>query len=436
MLVDELNRSRRIAVIGAGLAGAAVCARFAARGWQVHLIDAHAAPAQGASGNHAASFHPLIARDHNRMVRLIRAGIKTSLIHWRALERAGFAFRWEQRGALQLSRAGAKQDVAQALAGLELDPAFARAVDQREASALAGVQLRSGGVLFGQGGWVQPTSLIAAQLASCGARLTTHYGRQVARALRPAVPGVAGPGGNTGADINASGEWKLFDAGGDLIAQVPVVVLASGADAFLPRLFDQHEWPVEAIAGQVSVVSADGTGGVGGHADASTTWPAPQLPVHGAGYVLPCIDGQIVTGATYDRHGTQTIDAGHRHNFAQAAQMLAAPWPLPLPPERLSARISMRAVARDRLPVIGALPDMRAVDAKAVLRAGARLTHLARLPGVYAATAYGSRGLTWAALGAELLLSMAEGTAGPLTRELADAIDPGRFALRAVRRTS
>ena len=440
---------RHIAVIGAGLAGAAVCARFAARGWQVTLIDAHRAPAQGASGNHAASFHPLIARDNNRMVRLIRAGINASLAHWYALSKAGFPFSWAQCGALQLARADAKQDVVQVLAGLDLDPALARAVDQGEASAIAGVDLRGGGVLFGQGGWVQPASLIAAQLASCGARLTTHYGLQVARAVRPAVRGSAGPGANASAEAGAVDEWTLFDASGELIAQAPVVVLASGADVLTPRLFGQHEWPVEAIAGQVSVVRVGGARGGGargvggnpgsagaGGAEASTDWPAPQLPVHGAGYVLPCIEGQIVTGATYDRHGTQTIDAGHRHNFAQAARMFAAPLPLPLPAARLSARISLRAVARDRLPVIGALADAAALDAKTILRAGARLAHLPRMPGVYAAMAYGSRGLTWAALGAEALLAMVEGTPSPLEPDLIDAIDPGRFVLRAVRRAS
>ena len=395
---------RRIAVIGAGLAGAAVCARFAARGWQVELIDTHGAPAQGASGNHAASFHPLIARDNNRMVRLISAGIETSLAHWYALERAGHPFSWAHCGALQLSRSGTKQDVAQVLARLSLDPAFAHAVDRHQASAIAGVGVQGGGVLFGPGGWVQPATLIAAQLASCGTRLTTHYGQRVAQAVRQGV------------------DWQLLDAGGQRIAQAPVVVLASGADALLPHLFGQLAWPVEAVAGQVSVTAVN------------TDWPGPQLPVHGDGYLLPRIEGQIVAGATYDRQGTQTMEAAHRQNVAQVQRMMAAP--LPLDAETLVARVSLRAVARDRLPAIGALPDTAAIDARTVLRAGARLAHLPRLPGVYAATAYGSRGLTWAALGAELLLSMVEGTTAPLERELIEAIDPARFALRAVRRTS
>lgn len=427
--------SRRIAVIGAGLAGAAVCARFAAGGWQVVLIDAHAAPAHGASGNHAASFHPLIARDHNRMVRLIRAGIDASLDHWRVLESDGFAFAWSACGALQLSRAGAKQDVAQTIAALgregntdgNTDPAHARAVTQREASDLAGVALRAGGVWFGDAGWVQPAGLVQAQLASCGVRLVMHFGRRVAAVRYGAgAAGAAGAADNCADDMTGDRrDWQLFDDAGGLITRAPVVVLAGGADANCAQLFGQREWPVESVRGQITLLDANAI-------------EAPRVPVHGDGYVLPCIDGRITLGATYDRAGADSMETGHRHNLARLARLLAAPGLLPpaLLPVPVDGRIAARAVARDRLPVIGPLVDVAAVDAASILRAGARLANLPRLPGVYAATAYGSRGLTWAALGAELLLAQVEGAPLPLVDELVRAVDPGRFALRAVRHLS
>ena len=59
---------------------------------------------------------------------------------------------------------------------------------------------------------------------------------------------------------------------------------------------------------------------------------------------------------------------------------------------------------------------------------------LPRLEGLYGAFAYGSRGLLWAGLGAELLASMLEGEPLPVESRLADAVDPGRFALRAGRK--
>ena len=53
--------------------------------------------------------------------------------------------------------------------------------------------------------------------------------------------------------------------------------------------------------------------------------------------------------------------------------------------------------------------------------------------GLYGAFAYGSRGLVWAALGAELIASQLEGEPWPLERDLAEDIDPARFLLRALR---
>ena len=55
------------------------------------------------------------------------------------------------------------------------------------------------------------------------------------------------------------------------------------------------------------------------------------------------------------------------------------------------------------------------------------------MPGLYGAFGFGSRGLVWAALGAELIASQLEGEPWPLERELADAVDPARFLIRALR---
>jgi tRNA 5-methylaminomethyl-2-thiouridine biosynthesis bifunctional protein len=77
--------------------------------------------------------------------------------------------------------------------------------------------------------------------------------------------------------------------------------------------------------------------------------------------------------------------------------------------------VGFRCVSADRLPLIGAFPNAAA-------------------PGLYGLIALGSRGLTWAALGAELVAGMIEGEPPPLESDLLDATDPGRFALRRLRR--
>jgi tRNA 5-methylaminomethyl-2-thiouridine biosynthesis bifunctional protein len=56
--------------------------------------------------------------------------------------------------------------------------------------------------------------------------------------------------------------------------------------------------------------------------------------------------------------------------------------------------------------------------------------------GVYGAFAYGSRGLIWAALAAELIAAELEGEPLPIEGKLADALHPSRFARRAGSRGS
>ena len=77
-------------------------------------------------------------------------------------------------------------------------------------------------------------------------------------------------------------------------------------------------------------------------------------------------------------------------------------------PKSAGGRVAFRSVAPDRLPVVGALGE-----------------------NVYGAFAYGSRGLVWAALAAELIAAELEGEPLPLEGKLVAALDPLRFTRRA-----
>jgi tRNA 5-methylaminomethyl-2-thiouridine biosynthesis bifunctional protein len=49
---------------------------------------------------------------------------------------------------------------------------------------------------------------------------------------------------------------------------------------------------------------------------------------------------------------------------------------------------------------------------------------------------FGARGIVWSALMADLLVSRLEGEPLPLETDLVDACDPGRFLLKAARRSA
>jgi tRNA 5-methylaminomethyl-2-thiouridine biosynthesis bifunctional protein len=127
--------------------------------------------------------------------------------------------------------------------------------------------------------------------------------------------------------------------------------------------------------------------------------------------VLPPVDGLCVVGASFD---IDDEDAAPRaESDAGNMERLARIIPLSSMPTSLRSRVAFRSVAPDRLPVVGKISD-----------------------GVYGAFAYGSRGLIWAALAAELVAAELEGEPLPLEGKLADAMHPLRFARRAESRGS
>jgi tRNA 5-methylaminomethyl-2-thiouridine biosynthesis bifunctional protein len=96
------------------------------------------------------------------------------------------------------------------------------------------------------------------------------------------------------------------------------------------------------------------------------------------------------------------------------------------------ARAATRWVSRDRLPLVGAAPRWLGDAADPVGRISRpdTLRLVPREPGLYVFTALGSRGMTWAALGGQIIAALVSGAPSPVGARLLDAIDPARFAVR------
>lgn len=129
-----------IAVIGAGLAGAA-CARALARaGFRVTVFEAQGAPASGASGNPIAILHPLVSSDHNLASQWVGVGMKTTL-------------RWLS----ELGEGNSKGSLGQSCGVAQLN---------RDASDLVH--------WTADGAWIRPTQFVKACLSeaiACGAQV-------------------------------------------------------------------------------------------------------------------------------------------------------------------------------------------------------------------------------------------------------------------------
>lgn len=388
-----LPAARRAIVIGAGIAGSTTAHRLASAGWQVTVLEQATEPGTGASSNLAGMLRPLPSADDNRLSRLTRAGFLAT----RALLATLPDARWAPCGVLHLAReaehaAQQRRTVEQ----LGLPPELLQFVDAGEASRRLGQPVKIGGWWFPSGGWVQPPSVSRAALAAFPERIDCRFATTVARL-----------------DAAADG-WRALAADGSLLAAAPVLIMASGAAA--PR-FDQFAWlPQRAARGQVSHLPPAAAA-------------ALDTVLFQIGYAMPEVDGVRLIGAStaYDDEAGERL-ADHADNLARL-RLTLPDFAAGLDPATLSGRVGFRPVSPDRLPIVGAVPLPGAATNR-------RLRDLPAQPGLWCVQGFGARGIVWSALMADLLLSRLEGEPLPLENDLVDAVNPGRFLLRAAQRAA
>jgi tRNA 5-methylaminomethyl-2-thiouridine biosynthesis bifunctional protein len=379
---------RRVAVIGAGIAGTSIAERLAARGFAVTLIDAAAGPASGASGNPVGIIRPLPSLDDNRLSRWLRAGYLHAARHLTALQAEGLPLRWGRSGVLHLAR-DAKHEETQrrAIAEQAPPPEFARFVEREEAARLAGWPVEAGGWWFAGGAWIAPPSLCAANLARHADRLATRFGSVVAR-------------------LERHGElWRLYAADGSVIAEAPQVVLAAGAR--IGRLLPERLLPVWPGRGTVSLLPEGDT-------------PPLDIVACRLGYVTPAVDGIRCAGATMARDDDTAPRRDDHVENLHRLDMILPGFGQGLDPARLAGRTSFRPMSPDRLPLAG--PLLAATDAPP--------------DGLHVLSGFGARGLVWATLTAELLASRIAGEPLPLEADLVAAAAPARFLAKPPRHRS
>ena len=371
-------------VIGAGLAGAACASSLARRGWQVRVLDRQG-PAAGASGLPVGLMAPHVSIDDSPLSRLSRAGVRATLHEAQRLLRQGTD--WAPTGVQQrrLEDGGA----------LPTDWPHAgrywtcHAAEREPADRALGGQ----DLWHGCGAWIKPAQLIQAWLAQPG--ITVRAAAEVT-ALR------------YGSDHthNAEQAWHMLGPSGELLSSSNLVVLASAHEtaALLEPFMGGTPSRLQAIRGQVSWAR---------HAPGEQL---PAWPVNGHGSLVPSFPdgtGQAwLLGATFERDdtGTDLRAEGHTHNLHKLRQLLpdsAASLEARFAAQQVQGWAGVRCAFRDHLPVVGPLSSAH--------------------PGLWLCTAFGSRGLSYSALCAELLAAWLQDEPLPLEPRLAQALQAGRL---------
>ena len=386
-----------VLVIGAGLAGAAVAENLALRGHPVTVLEATAGPAAGASAVPAALLHPHLSPDDAILSRLVRNGMLFTLRRWLALEqRDGHLYGSRSGVAWPAADAAEAKSMRQTVERLQLPVEYLSFLERDELRARCGLPVVHGGCWFGSSGWLDPRMLLRAQLATPG--ITTRCDARVER-------------------LEHDGKaWQAMDAAGKLLAAAPLVVLANSHDAvrLAPGICR-----LRMIRGQLSPVRCE---------------PPPLLHSAIAGRTaVISLDGGYAVGSTFDENDRQTDPrAADRARNLAGLSSLWPEAPLQDPADTGADFVGFRAATNDHLPLIGALPDIAAVRAHGLQWRGRHAAELPRQPGLYGAFAYGSRGLAWACLAAEIIGCRIDGEPLPLEHGLAAAVDPARFIVRSL----
>ena len=396
-----LNGDRRALVIGAGLAGCATAASLASRGWQVSLLERHAAVAQEASGNPQGVLYLKLSAHGTALSQLIVSGFGYTR---RLLETLQRGSDWDDCGVLQLAF-NAKEAERHAQLAEAFAPDLLLWLDQPAAQARAGVGVAHGGLYYPEGGWVHPPALCQAQAAQANIELLSHHEVLDLRKV--------------------DDQWQAFD-GDRLLASAPVVVLAGAAE--IKRFAQSAELPLKRIRGQITRLTQTE------HSQALATVVCAE------GYVAPARSGEHTLGASFDFNSNDLTPttAEHMGNLAMleeiSSDLVARLQIDQQAPEDLQGRAAFRCTSPDYLPIVGPLADREAfIQAYAALSKDARQVPDIACPwldGLYVNSGHGSRGLITAPLSGELLAAWLDNEPLPLPRSVAEACHPNRFALR------
>ncbi|WP_331691699.1 bifunctional tRNA (5-methylaminomethyl-2-thiouridine)(34)-methyltransferase MnmD/FAD-dependent 5-carboxymethylaminomethyl-2-thiouridine(34) oxidoreductase MnmC [Pseudomonas sp. ZY71] len=392
---------RRALVIGAGLAGCATASSLAARGWQVTLLERHAAVAQEASGNPQGVLYLKLSAHGTALSQLIVSGFGYTR---RLLETLQRGTDWDDCGVLQLAF-NAKEAERHAQLAEAFPEDLLQWLDQPQAQVRAGVGVSHGGLYYPEGGWVHPRALCQAQAAQPNIELLSH---SEALQLR-----------------KVDDQWQALD-GERLLASAPVVVLAGAAE--IKRFAQSAELPLKRIRGQITRLAE------------TTESQALSTVVCAEGYVAPARLGEHTLGASFDFNSDDLTPttAEHVGNLAMleeiSSDLVARLHISEQPVDNLQGRAAFRCTSPDYLPIVGPLADREAfLEAYAALSKDARQVPDIACPwldGLYINSGHGSRGLITAPLSGELLAAWLDNEPLPLPRSVAEACHPNRFVLR------
>lgn len=388
------SKNKSVIVIGGGLAGTSSAEAMARRGWQVTLIERHKSLAQEASGNPLGVLYPRLTGGETPLNTLALQGFlyTLSILNHIKID----ANNYQSCGVLQLAfNARERKRITSVISEY---PYLVQYVNETNASELSGINIGMDGMFIPQAGWLNPAAFCES--------LSQHS--NIKKLMHTEVLSL---------EKTAQGWQVLF--GAKLIAEADIIIIANAADA---QIFQQtSHCEMQSVRGQITLLPAT----------ASTQ--ALNTIICTDGYLSPARLGQHCLGATFSPNDSHTDirEADHQSNLTML-KTLASDWgEKDYDIQALQGRASIRATTSDYMPLAGMILDIANLK-KNPPRYNASPDSLPWLAGLYINAGHGAKGLVNAPICAEIIASLISNEPSPVTCELLSALDPNRFALRAL----
>ena len=374
-----------IVVIGAGICGATIANELLCRGKSVCIIDAADSPATACSSHAYAIAHPHIGKGSPRLLRLTRIAFLLAEARWGKV--------WNQHGIFQPTkkdRVFDRKEISNYLRSLDLDESIAKPLDAQDAENICGI--KQSGVWLASGASLS-LSDASHILLQDHERLSCIWNTKITKLEE------------------FNGSWNLFDNSNEKILTTDKIVVAIAMESKALLSTIGIRLPLKPVRGQLSIFSIK--------KDDPWVEKLPRVGISGDGYCLPAQqldDGSYrwSVGSSFDE-GEDDLsprDGSDAFNREQAKGLVDFVEGDIKSLEKAGDFVGVRCVAGDRLPIIGALTQR---------------------PGIFLATALGSRGVLWSALAAKLIAAQVlEDDFALLARfgfaaDLLAALAPARF---------
>lgn len=376
------GRTPRIAIIGAGLAGACIAYSLSRRGIYADIFESEHAPALKASGNPAAIFMPQLSSVPDALSRYFLNGYLHSLRMFKVLEKKIKLSSLKQDGVLRLTNVKKWKTVESRLKSLGIPEQIVTSYSTEEIAKIFNLSCKESALYFKESGSIQPSELLEVLLTD---NINVHTNSKVTSIFFK----------NEKVELQCNQKDKhTYDH----------VIFANAFEVFQ---FPEYAWiPIEKIKGQLfsSKISPDSE--------------TPSIPLCYDGYTVPLQEknSEILIGATYEHNAHETIfDSSVREELLSRLQ---THFPnVKIEKDIDSSRVCFRTTSPDRFPMIG----------KLTLRDGNKTN-------TFCSLGHGSHGTTSCFLAAEILSSIIMNEPLPVEDDVMREIEPERFLLRERRR--